>query len=244
MILKEQQNNIVSALLHPFPSAAMMQVRWNLKPTTTKDKKTLAATFNPLTERFKAHRDFEQHAHEVASSKKRKMASREQQQMASREQQQQPPKLTKHASISSSMTSIADFAASISDYPNSDTTTENVSSGSSDIGILDLDGCEELEYNLDLQEFLELDGENEISLGHVPARAPTPPPKHNPRFDIFADPAFRPTRSQCSVPTATLLSELARRHSLAESGMLNITEEDVIGLAADERPALPLGPEW
>ena len=49
----------------------MLQVRWNLKPTTTKDKKPLAATFNPIKERFKAHRDFDLHATEIPPSKKR-----------------------------------------------------------------------------------------------------------------------------------------------------------------------------
>ena len=43
----------------------MLQVRWNLKPSNAKDKKTLAAAFNPIKERFKAHRDFDLHATEV-----------------------------------------------------------------------------------------------------------------------------------------------------------------------------------
>ena len=43
----------------------MMPVRWSLKPTSGKENKTLAASFNPITERLKAHRDFDRHAQDV-----------------------------------------------------------------------------------------------------------------------------------------------------------------------------------
>ena len=49
----------------------MMQVRWSLKPTSGKENKTLAASFNPITERLKAHRDFDRHAQELAPDAKR-----------------------------------------------------------------------------------------------------------------------------------------------------------------------------
>ena len=53
----------------------MLQVRWSLKPSCSKDKKTLAAQFNPMTERFKAHRDFDLHAHELEQPPTKKFAS-------------------------------------------------------------------------------------------------------------------------------------------------------------------------
>jgi len=55
----------------------MMQVRWNLKPSTVKDKKTMAATFNPINERLKAHRDFETCAYEVDVPWEKKKLKRE-----------------------------------------------------------------------------------------------------------------------------------------------------------------------
>ena len=56
----------------------MLQVRWNLKPTSSKDKKVMGATFNPLKDRLKAHRDFDTVATEVVSPiSKRQALARE-----------------------------------------------------------------------------------------------------------------------------------------------------------------------
>lgn len=53
----------------------MLQVRWNLKPTSVKTQSTKMASFDPIHERRKAHRDFELVAQEVgATTKKQKRA--------------------------------------------------------------------------------------------------------------------------------------------------------------------------
>ena len=131
----------------------MLQVRWNLKPTTTKDKKTLAATFNPITERFKAHRDFDLHAHEIAVANKKAAGGGRGKDKSSADTFQQRSK-SKVAKLShqDSVSSMADSVSS------SETATDIHSSGSSDIGILDFDGCDELDYDLDLQACFPLDG--------------------------------------------------------------------------------------
>ena len=69
--LPSRQSALRESTADPQSRVEMLQVRWNLKPSSPKDKKTLAASFNPINERLKAHRDFDIHAHEVTHRRKR-----------------------------------------------------------------------------------------------------------------------------------------------------------------------------
>ena len=210
----------------------MLQVRWNLKPTTTKDKKTLAATFNPIKERFKAHRDFDLHAHEIAPKKARtsKASGSQSQSKEGSTAKSSKAKVTKQ----SSDVSLADSATDSATDPasSSDNQSDN-GSVEADIGILDFDGCDELGYDLDLHTCFPFDGDGDGELVVPDASDATPLAKLDAR-DVFISASFMPTSFENSFAPEPLLKELEGLYQIAESGVLVVSEQEVMDLAQDD----------
>ena len=185
----------------------MLQVRWSLKPSTNKEKKTLASTFNPLTDRLKAHRDFDQHATEVPRDAKR-MADC----LAFAEQMHAPTCVPLPEALKAKRQKLEIAAAVAADASSSD--TERASDTASahddmggDIDILDFDCFEGTDgntsYDVDLQAIFPSGREVE---------APTTAPRHSP----------------CS---ATMLRDLEDLFELADNSVLVVSERSVRELA-------------
>ena len=204
----------------------MLQVRWNLKPTTTRDKKTLAASFNPLFERFKAHRDFDMYAKEVPASHKRGCgASADSKESGAEEEEKKKTskqqKKGKSFELSQNSTSDSSDTERGENFASSDTASNH----DQDIGILEFDGCDDLDYDIDLQACFPL-AECGLAL-------PSPPPSKESPSTLFMQPSFAPHSggSRMSVPK---LRELEEIYDLTDSGVLVCSEQDVMSLGQDD----------
>lgn len=193
----------------PFSTPTMLQVRWNLKPANSKEKKgSRMLTFDPVSDKRRAHRDFEQHATTLKStplSLKRQTTTREA--LEEDKARAEEERLAKAARVLESPT--FDVESPSFDVENSSETMSNIDA--LDIDILADFGGEDIEYNVETR-VTETDTSLEASWYANRHWASA----------LALSPTSTPLSSACRTHLSTLLHEEA-----AGGSILMMSEDDV-----------------